>query len=229
MSEFMSDFYKVFIYADRYKMFLEGLRMTLLVSVVAVVLGIVLGLVLAIMKMSAVRKGRRTLLSVIANIYIDIIRGTPTVVQLMIMYFLVFQARAGFWVGVFTFGLNSAAYVAEIIRAGIMAVDQGQMEGGRSLGLSYGQTMKDIIIPQAVKNILPALGNEFIVLVKETAILGYVSIQDLMKAADFVASRTFITFMPLVGCAVVYYVVIKILSLGLNAFERRLRKNDNRS
>jgi His/Glu/Gln/Arg/opine family amino acid ABC transporter permease subunit len=184
--------------------------------------------VLALMKMTEVRKGKKTLFSVIANIYIDIIRGTPTVVQLLIIYFLVFQTQMGIVAGIVTFGINSSAYVAEIIRAGIMAVDNGQMEAGRSLGLSYSQTMKDIIIPQAVKNILPALGNEFIVLIKETAILGYVSIQDLTKASDFVMSRTYTLFMPLIGCAVIYYLLVKLLTLVLNAFERRLRQSDIR-
>ena len=158
----------------------------------------------------------------------DIIRGTPTVTQLLIMYFVVLKGVDGLIVGTVTFGLNSAAYVAEIIRAGILAVDHGQMEGGRSLGLSYGQTMKDIILPQAVKNILPALGNEFIVLIKETAILGYVSIVDLTKVADFVTSRTYEAFAPLIGTAIIYYLVVKVLTLVLGAVERRLRQSDKR-
>ena len=191
MDQFAADFYKVFIKANRYEMFLDGLKVTIGVSIAAVILGVLLGMILAIMKMTEVRKGRKTIFSVIANIYIDIIRGTPSVVQLLIIYFLVFQTQFGIVAGIATFGINSSAYVAEIIRAGIMAVDNGQMEAGRSLGLSYGQTMKDIILPQAIKNIIPALGNEFIVLVKETAILGYVSIQDLTKASDFVMSRTY--------------------------------------
>lgn len=134
----------------------------------------------------------------------------------------------GMVAGIVTFGINSSAYVAEIIRAGIMAVDNGQMEAGRSLGLSYTETMRYIILPQAVKNILPALGNEFIVLIKETAILGYVAIQDLTKASDFIVSRTYIMFVPLIGCALIYYVLVKILTIGLNAFERRLRQSDIR-
>lgn len=228
MDQFAADFYKVFIKANRYEMFLDGLKVTIGVSIAAVILGVLLGMILAIMKMTEVRKGRKTIFSVIANIYIDIIRGTPSVVQLLIIYFLVFQTQFGIVAGIATFGINSSAYVAEIIRAGIMAVDNGQMEAGRSLGLSYGQTMKDIILPQAIKNIIPALGNEFIVLVKETAILGYVSIQDLTKASDFVMSRTYTLFMPLIGCAVIYYLLIKLLTFGLNAFERRLRQSDIR-
>ena len=146
----------------------------------------------------------------------------------MIMFFVILKGQNGLLVGSLTFGLNSAAYVAEIIRAGIQAVDQGQMEGGRSLGLSYVQTMKDIILPQAIKNILPALGNEFIVLIKETSILGYVAIVDLTKVSDFVISRIFEALAPLLGTALIYYVIVKILTLGLNALERRLRQSDRR-
>ena len=228
MEQLQSDIYQVFIEADRYKMFLGGLKVTIGVSIAAVLLGILLGMILALMKMTEVRKGKKTIFSVIANIYIDIIRGTPTVVQLLIIYFLVFQTQMGMVAGIVTFGINSSAYVAEIIRAGIMAVDNGQMEAGRSLGLSYTETMRYIILPQAVKNILPALGNEFIVLIKETAILGYVAIQDLTKASDFIVSRTYIMFVPLIGCALIYYVLVKILTIGLNAFERRLRQSDIR-
>lgn len=228
MEQLQSDIYQVFIEADRYKMFLDGLKVTIGVSIAAVLLGILLGMILALMKMTEVRKGKKTIFSVIANIYIDIIRGTPTVVQLLIIYFLVFQTQMGMVAGIVTFGINSSAYVAEIIRAGIMAVDKGQMEAGRSLGLSYTETMRYIILPQAVKNILPALGNEFIVLIKETAILGYVAIQDLTKASDFIVSRTYIMFVPLIGCALIYYVLVKILTIGLNAFERRLRQSDIR-
>ena len=228
MEQLQSDIYQVFIEADRYKMFLDGLKVTIGVSIAAVLLGILLGMILALMKMTEVRKGKKTIFSVVANIYIDIIRGTPTVVQLLIIYFLVFQTQMGMVAGIVTFGINSSAYVAEIIRAGIMAVDKGQMEAGRSLGLSYTETMRYIILPQAVKNILPALGNEFIVLIKETAILGYVAIQDLTKASDFIVSRTYIMFVPLIGCALIYYVLVKILTIGLNAFERRLRQSDIR-
>ena len=228
MEQLQSDIYQVFIEADRYKMFLDGLKVTIGVSIAAVLLGILLGMVLALMKMTEVRKGKKTIFSVVANIYIDIIRGTPTVVQLLIIYFLVFQTQMGMVAGIVTFGINSSAYVAEIIRAGIMAVDKGQMEAGRSLGLSYTETMRYIILPQAVKTILPALGNEFIVLIKETAILGYVAIQDLTKASDFIVSRTYIMFVPLIGCALIYYVLVKILTIGLNAFERRLRQSDIR-
>lgn len=224
----LDSYYRAFIAEQRYLMYLDGLKMTLLVSLLAIILGVALGTILALMRMTAEQRGKSTLLSKIAYVYIDIIRGTPTVTQLLIMYFVVLKGVDGLIVGTVTFGLNSAAYVAEIIRAGILAVDHGQMEGGRSLGLSYGQTMKDIILPQAVKNILPALGNEFIVLIKETAILGYVSIVDLTKVADFVTSRTYEAFAPLIGTAIIYYLVVKVLTLVLGVVERRLRQSDKR-
>lgn len=204
----------------------DGLGVTIGVSLASVVVGVALGLLLAIMKMTEVRRGKKTILSMIANAYIDIIRGTPSVLQLLIMYFIVFHSRMGIMAAIISFGMNSGAYVAEIIRAGIMAVDHGQMEAGRSLGLSYGITMQSVIIPQAVKNILPALGNEFILLIKETSILGYIAIYDLTKAANYITSRTYKMFLPLVGCAVIYYVMIKLLSMALAKFERRLRESD---
>lgn len=225
---FMNHLYDIFIDGNGYVLLLKGLGVTLQVAFFACLLGIILGLIIAIMKLTEVAKGKKTIFSVIANIYIDVIRGTPTVVQLLIIYFLVFRSQAGVIAGICTFGINSGAYVAEIIRAGIMAVDKGQMEAGRSLGLSYGTTMKEIIIPQAIKNILPALGNELIVLVKETAILGYVGITDLAKASDFIISRKYVMFEPLIAIALMYYIVIKIMTFALNAFERRLRQSDIR-
>lgn len=224
----LDSFYRAFVAEQRYLLYLDGLKVTILVSVIAILIGVALGTILALMRLTAEQKGKNTLLSKIAYVYIDIIRGTPTLTQLMIMYFVILKGQNGLLVGSLTFGLNSAAYVAEIIRAGIQAVDQGQMEGGRSLGLSYVQTMKDIILPQAIKNILPALGNEFIVLIKETSILGYVAIVDLTKVSDFVISRIFEALAPLLGTALIYYVIVKILTLGLNALERRLRQSDRR-
>ncbi|MFQ9510595.1 MAG: ABC transporter permease subunit [Lachnospiraceae bacterium] len=218
----------VFISTNGYQLLLKGLCVTILISLLAVILGTVLGFVIALMKLTETTRAKKTILSRIANIYIDIIRGTPAMVQLLIMYMIIFNNRMGMVAAVLTFGLNSGAYVAEIIRAGIMAVDKGQMEGGRSLGFSYGETMRYIILPQAIKNILPALGNEFITLIKETAIVGYVAIQDLTKAADFIISRTYEAFLPLIAIAIIYYCIIKILSKLLGVFERRLRKGDIR-
>lgn len=217
-----------FISGDRWKLYLQGLGVTLQIAAFAAILGMIIGTILAFMKLSVRRNGKKTILAVIANIYIDVIRGTPSVLQLMIMWFIIFySAKNRVAVAVLSFGINSGAYVAEIVRAGILAVDKGQMEAGRSLGLSRTQTMISIIIPQAVKNVLPPIGNEFIVLLKETAIVGYVSLTDLTRVANQIASRTYEPFMPLIGAAVIYFVVIKILTILLERFERRLRKSDN--
>lgn len=233
MSEWFADivykFQIAFIEGDRWKLYLKGLGVTLEISLFAAILGVVIGTVVALMKMSTRRNGKRSVFSYIAQAYIDVIRGTPSVLQLLIMWFLVMaNSKNGILVAVLTFGINSGAYVSEIMRAGIMAVDHGQMEAGRSLGLSNAQTMRYIILPQAIKNVLPPIGNEFIVLLKETAIVGYVSLSDLTRVASQVTSRTYEAFMPLVGAAVIYFVIIKILSKLLERLERRLRKGDHR-
>lgn len=218
-----------FITGDRWKLYLKGLGVTMEVAVFAALLGIIIGTLLAFMKLSARKDGKPTVLSWIANAYIDVIRGTPSVLQLLIMWFVVLRSvNNGILVASLTFGINSGAYVAEIVRAGILAVDKGQTEAGRSLGLNQVQTMRYIVVPQAFKNVLPPLGNEFIVLIKETAIVGYVSLSDLTRVANQVASRTYEAFTPLIGAAVVYFIIIKILTILLGRLERRLRKSDNR-
>ena len=169
---------------------------------------------------------RKSIVAGITALYVDIIRGTPSVLQLMIIYFAVFHSRLGYVAAVVSFGINSGAYVSEVIRGGILAVDKGQTEAGRSLGMSYTDTMSFVILPQAVKNILPALGNEFFQLIKETSILGYVGILDLTKAASYVSSRTYQIFIPLVAAGVIYYVIVKLLTILLGKFERRLRDSD---
>ena len=222
-------FYKAFLAEDRWKLYFAGLGVTLKVAFFAAILGLIIGTVIALMKLSTGKKGKGTLWSIIANCYIDIIRGTPSVLQLLIMWFIIMKScKNGVLVAVLSFGINSGAYVAEIVRAGILAVDKGQTEAGRSLGLSKAQTMIYIVIPQAIKNVLPPIGNEFIVLLKETAIVGYVSLTDLTRAANQISSRTYEAFMPLIGAAVIYFVIIKILSILLGVLERRLRKSDNR-
>ncbi|MDD3413169.1 MAG: amino acid ABC transporter permease [Lachnospiraceae bacterium] len=222
-------FVAAFITKDRWKLYLDGLGVTLKIAFFAAILGMVIGTVLALMKLSTRRDGKKSVLTVIANLYIDVIRGTPSVLQLLIMWFLIMSnSKNGVLVAVLSFGINSGAYVAEIVRAGILAVDNGQMEAGRSLGLSKAQTMMYIVLPQAVKNVLPPIGNEFIVLLKETAIVGYVSLTDLTRVANQIASRTYEAFMPLIGAAVIYFVVIKILTILLAQLERGLRKGDNR-
>ena len=228
-SEFVRKFTAAFITGDRWKLYFEGLGVTLEVSVAAALIGLVIGTVVALMKLSTKKNGKPTILSHIATIYIDIIRGTPSVLQVMIMYFAVMAScSSGILVASITFGINSGAYVAEIIRAGILAVDKGQTEAGRSLGLNSFQTMRYIVLPQAFKNVLPPLCNEFIVLIKETAIVGYVGLSDLTRVAHQITTKTYDAFTPLIGAAVIYFVLIKILTKLLEMLERRLRKSDNR-
>jgi len=218
-----------FVTNDRWKLYIEGLGVTVRVAFFAAVIGIIIGTILAFMKISVRRNGKPTIFAHIANIYIDVIRGTPSVLQLLIMWFVVLKScQNGILVASITFGINSGAYVAEIVRAGILAVDKGQTEAGRSLGLNQIQTMRYIVIPQAFKNVLPPLGNEFIVLLKETAIVGYVSLRDLTRTAHQMTASLYDAFTPLIGAAVIYLVIIKILTVLLEKFERRLRKSDNR-
>lgn len=216
----------VFVDGNRWRYYVKGLGITLLVSLFSVVFGVLLGLIVAIIRINEERKNKKTIGGTIAAIYVDIIRGTPSVLQLMIIYFVAFHSRLGFIAAVVSFGINSGAYVSEVIRGGIQSIDRGQMEAGRSLGLSYGDTMRFIVIPQAVKNILPAMGNEFIQLIKETSILGYVGIMDLTKAANYVSSRTYQMFIPLVVAGIIYYLIVKILTCLLQKYERGLRKSD---
>ena len=218
-----------FITGERWKLYISGLGITIEIALFAGILGIIIGTIVALMKLTTDDDGRPTVLSVIATIYVDIIRGTPSVLQLLIMWFIVMaSSNNGILVASLSFGINSGAYVSEIVRGGILAVDKGQMEAGRSLGLSKAATMRYIILPQAIKNVIPPLGNEFITLIKETAIVGYVSLADLTRVANQVASRTYDAFMPLIGAAIIYFVVIKIFTLLLTRLERRMRRSDNR-
>ena len=224
-SNLSDQFYKCFIKDDRYKLLISGTGVTIKVSLLAIVLGILIGMLIVLCSLS-----KRKLLRCIGGIYTDVIRGTPAVTQLMIIYFVIFASvQLDKWIiAAIAFGINSGAYVSEIIRAGILSIDKGQTEAGRSLGLSAFQTMSRIVVPQAVKNIFPALCNEFIVLIKETAIVGYVGLMDIQKAGDFIKSATFIAFMPLIGTAIIYYVLIKLLTLALGKVEERLRRADAR-
>ncbi len=210
------------IESDRYMIILNGLLVTLEITFFAVIIGTVLGVIAALMKISS-----NKLLSGISSVYITVMRGTPLVTQLLIIYFVIFASVDidKTLVAIIAFGLNSGAYVAEIIRAGIQAVDKGQMEAGRSLGLSKNQTMTYIILPQAVKNILPAYVNEFVVLIKETAIVGYIAVEDLTKAGDIIRSRTFDAFVPLITVALIYLVMTMLLTKLFQYVERRM-KND---
>ncbi len=221
----VEDFKFCFIEDDGYMLLLEGILVTIKVSFAAVILGIIIGFVIALCNLS-----KSKLLNFVGKVYTDVIRGTPSVTQLMIIYFVVFATvQWPKWVICsIAFGINSGAYVSEIIRAGILSIDKGQTEAGRSLGLNSFQTMANIVVPQAVKNIFPTLCNEFIVLIKETAIVGYIGLMDIQKAGDFIKSDTYKAFMPLVATAVIYFVMIKILTLVLGAVEKSLRKSDIR-
>jgi len=222
-------FTAAFITEDRWQLYFKGLGVTIEIAVFAAIIGLLLGTVLALMKLSTTRDGRPTFWSYIATVYVDVIRGTPSVLQLLIMWFIVMKSSDnGVLVASLSFGLNSGAYVSEIVRGGILAVDAGQMEAGRSLGLTKAMTMRYIVLPQAIKNVIPPIGNEFITLLKETAIVGYVSLNDLTRAANLIQSRTYEAFMPLIGAAVIYFTVIKILTMLLSRLERRLRRSDNR-
>ena len=222
-------FYTAFIAENRWQLYLKGLGVTIEISIFAAIIGVVIGTVLALMKLSTGKNGKPGALSILSTAYVDIIRGTPSVLQLLIMWFIILaKSRNPIFVAVLSFGLNSAAYVSEIVRAGILAVDSGQMEAGRSLGLSKAMTMRYIVLPQAVKNIIPPMGNEFITLLKETAIVGYVSMSDLTRAANKISATTYEPFMPLIGAAVIYFVIIKLLTLLLSSLERRMRKSDYR-
>ena len=213
----------------RYLYLLNGLKITLIVTFFAVLLGITIGLLAAIVKVAAASGKKMKPLEIIADLYITVIRGTPVMVQLLIVYFVIFASVnvSKVLVAIVAFGLNSGAYVTEIIRAGILAVDKGQSEAGRSLGLTYSQTYRYIILPQAVKNILPALGNEFISLLKETAVVGYIGLQDLTMGGDIIRSRTYDAFVPLLTVAAVYLLIVIGLSAVLKRLERRLRRSDN--
>ena len=224
-SDFSDSFEKTFIREDRYKLFIDGVLLTLKVSLLAVVIGIIIGFFIALCNLS-----KHFPLRLFGKVYTDIIRGTPSVTQLMIIYFVIFASvDLDKWIiASIAFGINSGAYVSEIIRAGILSIDKGQTEAGRSLGLNGRQTMMHIILPQALKNIFPALCNEFIVLIKETAIVGYVGLVDIQKAGDFIKSNTYEAFMPLIATAIIYFILIKLLTLGLGIIEKKLRKSDKR-
>ena len=243
MNEFfqgiVESFTKTFITDDRWLQLLKGLGVTLEITFFALLIGIIIGVLVAIVRSThdmnlANRKCRvfgdyiLKVLNTICNIYITVIRGTPVVIQLMIMYYIVFAAsREGIVAAVLSFGINSGAYVAEIVRSGIMSIDRGQFEASRSLGFNYSSTMIHIIIPQAFKNVLPALGNEFIVLLKETSVAGYVALQDLTYVGNLIRSRTYDAFFSLITVALIYLILVLIISFFLKKLERRLRNSDH--
>ena len=227
--------YQAFIYKDRSQQYLNGVKTTLYVTAIALLIGICLGLIVAVVRTAhdQQRPGHRNIvlgfLNFIFQIYVTVIRGTPMMVQLMIMGFVIFSSSKDFaMVGALTLGINSGAYTAEIIRGGLMSVDQGQMEAGRSLGMNYTDTMRFVVVPQAIKAILPALGNEFIVLLKDTSLISVIGGKELLYAARSVAARNYEPMYPYVGAAIIYLLLVMLFTWLLGIFERRLRASDRR-
>ncbi len=233
--EFYVKFYQAFIEGDRWQQYLRGVGTTLLVTALALALGVALGILVAIIRTShdQQRVGHRNpvlgLLNAVCKVYVTIIRGTPMMVQLLIMGFVIFSSSRNYtMVGALTLGINSGAYVSEIIRGGLMALDPGQVEAGRSLGLNYVDTMRFIVIPQAFKAILPSLGNEFIVLLKDTSLINVIGGKEMVYAAQAIYGRTYEQMFPLVGVACIYLVLVIIFTWLLGILERRLRQSDRR-
>ena len=221
--------HQTFIEGDRYLWILDGLKNTLIITLGALLIGVLIGALIAITKYFCDGDKKLRIFSWLCDLYTTVIRGTPVVVQLLIMFFIVFvSADDGTWVATITFGINSGAYVAEIIRSGILAIDRGQTEAGRSLGLSAGQTMWLIILPQAFKNILPAIGNEMIALLKETSVAGYVAVIDLTKAGNQIKNTTYDQINPILLVALIYLSMVLLMTWLLGILERRLRKGDKR-
>jgi len=236
-ADFKADFILNFIEDNRWKSLLKGLGVTLEVTFFALIIGVLIGVVVAMIRSSfdknksTMRKGFAyyvfAILDFFCRVYLTVIRGTPVVVQLLIAYFIIFATSTNsVFVAVIAFGVNSGAYVAEIFRGGIMSIDEGQFEAGRSLGFNYVQTMIYIIIPQVIKNVLPTLVNEFIVLLKETSVGGYVALKDLTKAGDIIRGRTFSAFMPLMAVALIYLALVMFFTFLLRKLERRLRQSE---
>jgi len=237
-ADIVDKFNRCFIENDYWKWLAEGFGNSLIITACAVILGFLFGVVIATIR-SSYDKNEEALkmrggpgywilkiLNGIGKIYVTVIRGVPVVVQLMIWYFVILVSQEDLFIAIIAFGCNSAAYISEIFRGGIMSIDQGQFEAGRSLGFNYVQTMIYIVIPQVIKSVLPTLLNEFIALLKETSVAGYIGIMDLTKAGDLIRGRTFEAFMPLIAVAIIYLVTVIILSNVFGVFERRLRKNE---
>lgn len=229
MENLQHQFNRYFVDNGATEWWLTGLKTTLLVTVIALCIGVVLGLLIALIRSTHEQTGKLKLLNIVARVYLTIIRGTPSMIQILFFYSVIFATvnLNNIVIGGIAFGINSGAYVAEIFRSGIMSVDKGQTEAGRSLGLNSAQTMRLIIIPQAFKNVLPALINEMIVLLKETAINGYIGTIDITKAATLVQSRTYDALVPLLSAAIFYLILVMILTYFMGKLERRLRKSDH--
>ena len=231
MTDFMNKLKDTFVKDDRWKYLTDGLVNTLIITFAAALIGILLGFLVAMIRSTHDKTGKLKVGNFICRIYLTVIRGTPMVVQLLIMYFVIFatlSSKYKTFVAILSFGINSGAYVAEIVRSGIMSIDNGQFEAGSSLGLSYSKTMLFIILPQAFKNVLPALANEVIVLLKETSVAGYIGMEDLTKGGDIIRAATYEAFLPLLAVAAIYLIMVIILTSLVSKLERRLAKNDRR-
>jgi His/Glu/Gln/Arg/opine family amino acid ABC transporter permease subunit len=229
IASFQKGFHATFIQSNRYLIFIDGFKATVTIAFFALLIGMTIGVFIGVVKVFSYRTGKLKALDRIADVYLTVFRGTPVMVQLMIWYYviLVFISQA-IYIAIIGFGINSGAYMAEIVRAGILSIDKGQTEAGRSLGLSEASTMRFIVLPQAVKNTLPAFFNEFISLLKETSIAGTITVIDLTKAGDLVRSRTFMAFFPLMTVALIYLLIVTLLTLLQKKLERRLQKSDRR-
>ena len=227
MNTFADKFIQNFIEENRYMYLLKGLGNTFIITIFAVLIGVFLGFLVAIIRSTADKTGKLKVLDLICRVYLTIIRGTPVMIQLLIMFYVVFvNSNNKIFTAIMTFGINSGAYVAEIVRGGIMSIDNGQFEAGRSIGFNYPQTMYYIIMPQVFKNVLPALANEFIVLLKETSICGYIGLMDLTRGGDIIRSRTYEAFLPLIAVAIIYLVIVMVLTSLVRRLVRRFRASE---
>ena len=228
MQSLYESFVLNFIKDDRWKYLANGLAVTLKITFFAVLLGLAIGFIIAMVRSTYENTGKLKILNAITGLYLLVIRGTPVVVQLMIIYFVIFGSVRidKSFVAILAFGINSGAYQAEIFRSGIQSIPRGQFEAGRSLGFNYRETMTNIIMPQAFKNVIPTLANEFIVLLKETSVAGYIALEDLTKGGDIIRSRTYSAFMPLMAVALIYLLLVMLFTHGVKLLERRLKKSE---
>ena len=227
-STWLQKLHETFIETQYWKLMLEGFGNTIVITLGALLIGVLIGTLIAVIKYCA--EGTKALkpLAWICDLYVTVIRGVPVVVLLLIFYFIIMTSAEGITVGILTFGINSGAYMAELIRGGINSVDRGQMEAGRSLGLNYSITMRFVVVPQAIKNILPALGNEFITLLKDTSLITVIGGKEMLYAAQAIYAKTYAPMMPLVGTAILYLIVVVLFTWLLGILERRLRQSDRR-
>ena len=230
LEHFKQSFHQNFIADERWRYLTDGLGVTMRITLFAVILGLVIGFAVAMVRSTHENTGKLRAANALCGVYLTVIRGTPVVVQLLIIYFVIFGSVRidKTLVAILAFGINSGAYQAEIFRSGIQSIPKGQFEAGRSLGFTYGQTMTNIIMPQAFRNVIPTLANEFIVLLKETSVAGYIALEDLTKGGDIIRSRTYSAFMPLMAVALIYLVMVMVFSRFVKYLERRLKQNDDK-